>query len=387
MISITQEQARTRFALIPPILQDAIFSVQNAEIIASTIEKSNISDEKAEEIPVLVGWVLLGFLHPEDLIDEIVAVSGVPKEVARDVSNTLATKIFSPIRPIIDRAYKPVPESEGATTATPSPATTGPKIIQEIKAPVPTPPQVIASSIPSPKPMNPVVPANSVSPVNFPSATKPNIAPVKSAPVPQNIPSPSIPKPAPKPFVIQTESVSHPILNAPNFNIPTIAEDIMGGNKKGFGSMPTASAVIEFGGMPLPKTASAPQSSASPKVTVVRFGNEKNGAPAGSLPVTPPTPEPMRTITEITPESLKTDSSMPKPTIQPSFTPLSQIPVPSPIIPKPSFIPSPIVPKPTPAFSTFTSQSPAAPTPVPLASKPATPPEKIIQKDYSEAEK
>jgi hypothetical protein len=384
MISITQEQARVRFTLIPPILQDAIFSVQNAEIIASTIEKFNISEEKAEEIPVLVGWVLLGFLHPEDLIDEIVAVSGIPKEVAQDVSNTLATKIFSPIRPIIDRAYKPVPESEEATIATPPPTATGPKILQEIKAPVPTPPQVVASSIPSPKPMNPVVPANSVSPVNFPSAATPNIAITKSVSAPQNVPSPSIPKPAPKPFVIQTESVSHPILNAPNFNIPTIAEDIMGGNKKGFGSMPTASAVIEFGGMPLPKATPTPQSSASPKVTVVRFGNEKNGAPAGSLPVTPPTPEPMRTITEITPESLKTDSSTPKPMIQSSFTPLSQIPVPSPIMPKPIAAAIPVAPTPVPPVKPKPMIPPTSSIPAP---KPNDQSVKVIQKDYSETEK
>jgi hypothetical protein len=153
----------------------------------------------------------------------------------------------------------------------------------------------------------------------------------------------------------------------------------MGENKKGFGPMPTASAVIEFGGMPVPKTPT-PQSSVTPKVTVVRFGNEKSGAPAGSLPVTPPTPEPMRTITEITPESLRTDSSIPKPTIQPSFTPLSQIPVPSLGIPKPATAVIPAILK--------ASVPPATPNPVSMpVPKPSNQPVKVIQKDYSETEK
>jgi len=61
--------------------------------------------------------------------------------------------------------------------------------------------------------------------------------------------------------------------------------------QKGSGQLPVRTAVVEFGGMPIPKPAPASQFFATPKVTVVHYGSENS-----AMPATPPKPEPMRTI-------------------------------------------------------------------------------------------
>ena len=118
MLPITTEQARTRFRTLPPTLQDAVFSEQTAEIIASTIEKFHLAEHRAEDIPTLVGWVLLGFLHIEDLAAEIETTARVPKPVAKEIADSLTIKIFEPLRGALAQFHAPVPDAmTGVATA------------------------------------------------------------------------------------------------------------------------------------------------------------------------------------------------------------------------------------------------------------------------------
>ncbi|MDE2019654.1 MAG: hypothetical protein KGJ13_04915 [Patescibacteria group bacterium] len=131
MTTITTEQARTRYVTLPPALQDAVFSEQTAEIIAATLEKFHISEERGDQIPVLVGWVLLGFLHAEDLADEIAAAAMIPKPLAKEVADSLSNKIFEPLRADLSKFHAPVPNPMEAAFAAPKivGATEAPKII------------------------------------------------------------------------------------------------------------------------------------------------------------------------------------------------------------------------------------------------------------------
>lgn len=137
MLTITTEQARQRFTTLPPTLQDAVFSEQTAEIIASTIEKFHLADHRAEDIPTLVGWVLLGFLHLEDLAAEIEMAARVPKPVAKEIADSLTVKIFEPLRGALAQFHAPVPDAmTGIATSAPvsikiEGMTAAPKIIGE----------------------------------------------------------------------------------------------------------------------------------------------------------------------------------------------------------------------------------------------------------------
>ncbi len=94
MITVTQEQAQKRFSVLPESLQDAIFSDQTSEIVAAVSAENHLGDERADKLSLLVGWVLLGFLHLEDLAHEIQEQLSVPAQTGVAVSNSLTAKIF-----------------------------------------------------------------------------------------------------------------------------------------------------------------------------------------------------------------------------------------------------------------------------------------------------
>ena len=293
---------------------------------------------------------MMGFIHPEDAAKEIRDVLGVDIRIATSIATAINQRIFVPLRADIDKVYDPI--------GTP----TTPKIFEEIHPPIaelmssPATPSAFPAStptvVPTPAKQEPVKPAAQKTTAldEFARIGK------NAGPAPAPIPAAA---PAPKPVFLQTESISRPIPNAPDFRVPTIAENIMSGGKEP-ARLPTKAAFIEFGGMPVPKPTTTPRPSVAPKVSVVRYGSENSA---------PPKPESARTITEITSGTLKTTVPVPTNTpARPSFTPISQIPVPSPIMVKPQ---NPVAPP-----------SSTPPTPP----KPAGQPEKVVIKDYSEAE-
>jgi hypothetical protein len=153
MITITKEQAQNRFVLLPEPLQDAVFSIQNAEIISAIGQQYFIPEERMGDMASVVGWVLLGFLHPEDIKDELAEKLSIPKKTAEDISGSLNAKIFKALNPDLDKSYAPVPHEEepvplksNVASATIT-STTGPKIIQDIGPSVPVPAATPASTM------------------------------------------------------------------------------------------------------------------------------------------------------------------------------------------------------------------------------------------------
>ena len=359
MIDITKDQATHRWDDLPLTLREALCSDINSDFLWKTCQTEFVPEEKIYSIARIFGYVLMGFLHPEDMAVEIRDSIGIDIRVATSIANALNQRIIAPLRQEIDKAYNPS-----------TPAVT-PKSLEEIRPPM-------AEMMPAP------VAASRPSVLPTASPLAPKQEPVKSAPTEKLVPldefaqlkakSVAVPSaaPAPKPVFLQTESIPKPILNAPNFRVPTIAENIMGGDRSS-GPIQTKAAVVEIGGMPIPK-ASAPQAPTTPKVTIVHYGNEK------SVPtITPPKQEPTRTITEVTPETLKTVVPISK-TPTPSFTPITQIPIPSPAAPKP-----PVPTAPT-AVNIPVSLKPPIPSPAPMP-RPTNQPEKVIQKDFMEGGK
>jgi hypothetical protein len=331
MLTISRQQVFDRWDILPENLREELVSDVNSNFLWQTCETEHIPNEKIYAVSRITGAVIMGFLHPEDMANEVRDALGIDIRIATSIAGAINQRVFAPIRKDIDRIYYP---SAGGTAT--------PKILEEIRAPIA---ELLPTSTPAPLPaLSPVVPTSVTAP---PAPKQEPIKPVIEKMVPldefaqfgKNTAPPESSL-APKPVVLRTESIPRPIPNAPNFRVPTIAENIMGG-KKGSESLPTASAVIEFGGVPIPRATPASQSSTAPKVTAIRYGSEKV-APS----VMPPKPEPMRTITEITPETLKTSVPVPKAPTPPAFAPLSQIPVPSPKAPKPPAPTTPTAPAP-----------------------------------------
>ena len=383
MVTITQNQAKKRFLTIPPSLQDAIFSVQTAEIIARIGEDNNLDDARAEKLSEAVGWVLLGFMHPEDLAKELQENANVPAQAAAAIANSVAAKIFSPLKSEIEKTYAPLPHEDEADA---------PKMIQDISmptsAPSPAKPAPQASSQTFNAPMSvgmkpnqaiPAVPPKPQTPekgwsrttssepvVKFaPMQQTPPPAPKPSAPAPQPPsfqakPAPSTasmgiggeferlektqnapkdpaptppattPTPAPAPVILHEDPQFKTIKSSSDFRISMPSqENIIGSSSQKTPTPPKA--VLEFGKAATPST---------PEVSKVVHYTEYGKSPAANTPMPPQPSNVDRHVTELTGQ-------------KPGF---ASVPVPIP--------PPPSTPKP-----------PASPTP-PQEQK------KVITKDY-----
>ena len=393
-----------KIAAAPSAIRDWFGSEACVEAIGKVNDQFNIIGENSRIIPRLLLRLEIKDISPGYFSGALAVALNTDKNHVAMIVGEIKKTILAPVEKdfanydidlaLLDKFEIPITK----------PVAPAPKVLEEIHA-------VSKVPISTPMPVPFTAPATKIS-VIVPSASKQESAKlitekitpsldefsgIGKNPVPIASPAPT-PAPAPKPFILQMSASSVPIPNAPNFRVPTTAENIMGG-RKGPEPLPMRSAVVEFGNMPIPKPATkpaAPLPATTPKVTVVRYGSEK------SVPPAPPKPEPMRTVIEITPETLKTVAPIQKMPAQPSFAPLSQIPVPSPMMPAPSRAEGPkppvatmpavsSIPKPqTPALAPIKPVSPtppAPPKPLPEIPKPAAPSEKIITKDYSETGK
>ncbi|HUC31234.1 MAG TPA: hypothetical protein VMR99_00900 [Candidatus Paceibacterota bacterium] len=331
MTTITKEQAQNRFALLPPTLQDAVFSVQNAEIIFSVGEQYHLPDDKVEGLASLVGWVLLGFLHLENLPGEIAADEGIAPPLAKDITDSLTNKIFAVIKPDIDKAYAPVPHEEPLT---------GPVTIQDTdSSPISAAPVNLG-----PKPITLSDIGWSKSPAER-SATGTSVKiPVPQAPTPTSKPT-TIPIPTPKaaepsPMILHEDTTFKPAEKNLNFSLA----------KPGTANEMT--------------TVSDAQKAAA-RPAVLEFGTGSSRVPT---PPKPPTFQPSLSSLPTTSGGARNlsqiISAVPVPTPKPV-----PIPIPKPLVPPMNSMPMSAIapPIPRPPQPPQPPKPPVAPTPTPSA--------------------
>lgn len=338
-MTATPEQVQQRFVTVPAPLQDALFSVENTEIIASLQDQYHVSDEKIGTVASLVGWVLLGFLSKDELADEIAADGELDSVTAKKIAATLTEKIFNPLQAVINAVYRP------ASTDNQS----APKIIRDIASaknsiPAPNP----KTGIPAPAPLNDLSSKgwSHMSPTGASMApegpTSFSTIPVPSKPpTPITAPKPTqtspAPAPAPAPVMIQQgERFTAPARNA-DFHIERkMAAQV---NLENVKIQPKAKpAVIEFG---------QAQTKSARFIQPKNTGSTHQGF-MESLSSTPFTKSADRSVTEIT-----AGTSIPKPPASPSA-------------PKPPALPKPPMP------------------PAPMAQIPKPPAPKVITKDFNQ---
>lgn len=98
-----------RWDTLPENLRDAIFSEQNADILWKFCEAQHLSDDKIYKIATITGNVIMGFIHPEDLVKEITDELQINSQISAAVSAEVDKKIFAPIREELKKVYAPAP--------------------------------------------------------------------------------------------------------------------------------------------------------------------------------------------------------------------------------------------------------------------------------------
>lgn len=107
MIQIPRRQVEDRLDLLPEKLKDIGFSPATVAALRVITEKEHLSYEKTGIVSELVGYVILGFLHAEDLGKEIRDVLGINQQIADSIAREIEKKIFAPIMNDLKKVYKP----------------------------------------------------------------------------------------------------------------------------------------------------------------------------------------------------------------------------------------------------------------------------------------
>lgn len=170
MIKVSRQQILDRWDTLPENLKESLFSEGNSSALWRICENQHLTEDKIRIVATLAGDVILGFLHSDDLAQEIRSELGLNPEIANSIASEIDRKIFSPIRNDLEKAYAPplseTPEALDLRTAAteikpaveaPVAEAEAPKIIpQEEKKPEAIKPSEIS---PTPVPSEQVAPA------------------------------------------------------------------------------------------------------------------------------------------------------------------------------------------------------------------------------------
>ena len=205
MLKIPRQQVLDRWDTLPDNLKEALSSESNSDIVWQIGALNHLTEEKISMMATIVGDVIFGFLHSEDLAREIQESLNLNSQIANSISHEINRKIFAPIRTDLEKIYSPASERPEIKSPT------EPEIKLEIKAEEIKKAETPATK-PTPAEIKKVI---ELKPAPFPTApTIPAIPTVPAAPaipVAPEPPIPTVPISNEKPFVLHQETEPRPV--------------------------------------------------------------------------------------------------------------------------------------------------------------------------------
>ncbi len=168
MFDVTQEQIGQRWDSLPDEIRELVFSDVAADFIDKTCQEEHLPKEKISDVSRVTGYVLYGFIHPEDLPKELANELQIDSRVATAIAQKINDRIFTPLGSLIDNLYAPI-----------SPLGTAPVVPQIIEAVDPAKadaPKIISTGVPVSAPVASPIPRPTPTPAPAPVVPKPNLA-------------------------------------------------------------------------------------------------------------------------------------------------------------------------------------------------------------------
>ncbi len=91
-------------------LREVLYSPAYGETVFQIARDYHLDERKSEIMVKLVGFVLYGFIHPEELDEKMMEEVDIDKKTAEEISDKLNKKIFDQFRKEISEIYSPVSE-------------------------------------------------------------------------------------------------------------------------------------------------------------------------------------------------------------------------------------------------------------------------------------
>jgi hypothetical protein len=110
MITYSKTKIDQRWDNMPKNLREVLYSPAYGETVFQIAKDYHLDERKSEIVVRLVGFVLYGFIHPEELDEKMVEEIDIDKNTAEEISDKLNKKIFDQFRKEISEIYSPVSE-------------------------------------------------------------------------------------------------------------------------------------------------------------------------------------------------------------------------------------------------------------------------------------
>lgn len=121
MKQYTKQELWDVYEKLPEDLQQAIFSVEVAEHINNTCERSNVSNNKVSQVAKFTGRVLMGLLTPEEFKIRLKEEVKLSEPAVKNVFRGINRLVFMPVRETLSALYgteiKPTKKPEGLEEA------------------------------------------------------------------------------------------------------------------------------------------------------------------------------------------------------------------------------------------------------------------------------
>lgn len=113
MPRVTAEQFAERWDTLPIPLRELLCSPSHGKLVWSTGAAHHLSDEKSGVVAGVVGDIIMGFIHANDLAREIGNRLDLNQEIASSIAREIDQKILSPFKEEILKNYNPIVEEGG----------------------------------------------------------------------------------------------------------------------------------------------------------------------------------------------------------------------------------------------------------------------------------
>ncbi len=108
MTIVPKSQALQRWDTLPENLREVLVSEHSVEILDRIAETEHIPVDRIPIISRIAGYVIMGFLHPEEVARELQEALKIDIKIAENVSKTLGNRLFAPYRSQLEKLYAPV---------------------------------------------------------------------------------------------------------------------------------------------------------------------------------------------------------------------------------------------------------------------------------------
>jgi hypothetical protein len=112
MQTVTKEQIYGRWEQIPATLKEAFFSLENADLIWKACEEAGLSEDVTNDVLTVVGNILFGFTHINDLAKELQSIPGIDTKAIDPIIFQIDKRVFEPVKVEILKLYGTVSGTE-----------------------------------------------------------------------------------------------------------------------------------------------------------------------------------------------------------------------------------------------------------------------------------